>query len=102
MFALLRKRITPQVEVAQIENKHSTASLLENIEGCSIVTEVPGQYLIFSSRLTGLDPQMYESIQEVKAFLLNDSIMLATVKVKRRGPVLYRFRALYELDNLAM
>ena len=92
----------PQVEVAEKQEKHSIASLLETVEGCSIVTEVPGRYLVFSSRLTELDPQTYESVQEVKAFLLNDSIMLATVKVKRRGPVLYQFQALYELDNLAI
>ena len=92
----------PQVEVAEKQEKHSIASLLETVEGCSIVTEVPGRYLVFSSRLTELDPQTYESVQEVKAFLLNDSIMLATVKAKRRGPVLYQFQALYELDNLAI
>ena len=34
--------------------KHSIASLLETVEGCSSVTEVPGRFLIYSSHLTEL------------------------------------------------
>ena len=34
--------------------KHSIASLLETVEGCSSVTEVPGRFLIYSSALTEL------------------------------------------------
>ena len=33
---------------------HSIASLLETVEGCSSVTEVPGRYLVYSSHLTEL------------------------------------------------
>lgn len=32
--------------------KHSIASLLETVEGCSYVTEVPGRFLVYSSTLT--------------------------------------------------
>ena len=34
--------------------KHSIASLLETVEGCSSVTEVPGRFLIYTSHLTEL------------------------------------------------
>lgn len=34
--------------------KHSIAALLETVEGCSSVTEVPGRFLIYSSPLTEL------------------------------------------------
>lgn len=34
--------------------KHSIASLLETVEGCSSVTEVPGRFLVYSSHLTEL------------------------------------------------
>ena len=83
--------------------KYSIASLLETVEGCSAVTEVPGRYLIHSSLLIELDPHTFEIIQNIRAFLLNDSLMLAVpTKNKRRGPVKYHFQALYELDNLAI
>ena len=89
--------------VATPQEKHGIAQLLELVEGCSTVTEVPGRHLIYSSVLEELDPQTFDSVQEVRAFLLNDSLMLATsVKAKRKGPVKYHFQALYELDNLAV
>ena len=85
------------------QEKYSIASLLETVEGCSAVTEVPGRYLIHSSELLELDSHTYDLIQSVRAFLLNDSLMLAVpIKAKRRGPVKYQFQALYELDNLAI
>lgn len=89
--------------VSEPHEKYSIASLLETVEGCSAVTEVPGRYLIHSSLLIELDPHTFEIIQNVRAFLLNDSLMLAVpTKNKRRGPVKYHFQALYELDNLAI
>lgn len=83
--------------------KHSISSLLETVEGCSTVTEVPGRYLVHSSHLAELDPQTHEIVQHIQAFLLNDSLMLASInKHRRKGPVKYQFQALYELDNLAV
>ena len=91
------------VKPTAVQEKHGIAQLLELVEGCSTVTEVPGRHLIFSSVLEELDPQTFEQVQEIRAFLLNDSLMLATsVKAKRKGPVKYHFQALYELDNLAV
>lgn len=85
------------------QEKHGIAQLLELVEGCSTVTEVPGRHLVYSSVLDELDPQTFEKVQEMRSFLLNDSLMLATsVKSKRKGPVKYHFQALYELDNLAV
>ena len=89
--------------ITTLQEKHGIAQLLELVEGCSTVTEVPGRHLIYSSVLEELDSQSFESIRELRAFLLNDSLMLATsVKAKRKGPVKYHFQALYELDNLAV
>lgn len=91
------------VNATPIQEKHGIAHLLELVEGCSTVTEVPGRYLVYSSVLEELDSQTFEKIEDVRAFLLNDSLMLATsVKAKRKGPVKYHFQALYELDNLAI
>ena len=84
------------------QEMHSIASLLETVEGCSSVTEVPGRYLVYSSHLVELDQESCEAVQLIRAFLLNDSLMIATHTKKRRGPVRYRFQALFELDNMAV
>ena len=87
----------------ETQEKHTIASLLETVEGSSTVTEVPGRYVVYVSNLIEMDPQTLESVQTVRAFLLNDSLMLATlIKAKRKGPIKYHFQALYELDNLAI
>ena len=46
--------------------------------------------------------ETHEEVQEVRAFLLNDSLMVAAHIHRRKGPVRYRFQALYELDNMAV
>ena len=46
--------------------------------------------------------ETHEEVQVVQAFLLNDSLMLAAHIRRRKGPVRYRFQALYELDNMAV
>lgn len=89
-------------ESSESHEKHSIASLLETVEGCSAVTEVPGRYLVHSSHIVELDQESYDAVQIVKAFLLNDSLMICSLIKKRRGPVRYRFEALYELDNMAV
>ena len=43
-----------------------------------------------------------EEVQVVQAFLLNDSLMVASHIRRRKGPVRYKFQALYELDNMAV
>lgn len=91
-----------QAESAEKHEKQSIASLLEMVEGCSSITEVHGRYLVHSSHLVELDQESYEAVQLVRAFLLNDSLMIGSLIKKRRGPVRYRFEALYELDNMAV
>lgn len=82
--------------------KLSISALLETVEGGSIVTEVPGRYLIHSGHLVELDQETFEPVNLVRAFLLNDSLMIGAHIRKRRGPVRYKFQALYELDNMAI
>lgn len=89
-------------EAIEKHEKHSISALLETVEGGSIVTEVPGRYLVHSGHLVELDQETFDALGLVKGFLLNDSLMLGTHIRKKRGPVLYRFRALYELDNMAV
>lgn len=84
------------------EQQHSISFLLETVEGGSIVTEVADRYLIHSGPLYEIDRESHRELGEVRAFLLNDSLMTASPVSKRRGPVRYTFQALYELDNMAI
>lgn len=89
-------------EGAKKQEQHSISVLLETVEGGSIVTEVPDRYLVHSGLLYELDRESHKELGEVRAFLLNDSLMTAASTVKRRGPVKYLFQALYELENMAI
>lgn len=82
--------------------KHNIAALLDTVEGGSIVTEVPDRYLVHSDDLVELDQESYEVVSMVRAFLLNDSLMIGANIRKMRGPVRYKFQALYELDSMAI
>nr|XP_022342555.1 exocyst complex component 8-like isoform X2 [Crassostrea virginica] len=84
------------------ETRKNLAFLLEKVEGCSSVTEVPGRQLIHNGDLVELDPESLSPVQKVHCFLLNDSLMIASWLPNRRGPVRYRFQGLYELDSLAV
>ena len=92
------------VEVQGVESsdRKSLASILETVEGCSSVTAVPGRFLVHSGPLMELDPESSEDVSDIFAFLLNDSLMITTQNKKIRGPILYKFQTLLELDNMAI
>lgn len=87
---------------AEQTESQSIANLLETVEGGSIVTEVPGRYLVHTGHLTELNQESLDQLGTITAFLLNDSLMVASHTKRRRGPVRYRFQALYELDSMAI
>lgn len=96
------KSIMQNIESTEKQEQHSISVLLETVEGGAIVTEVPDRYLVHSGQLYELDQESHKELGEVRAFLLNDSLMTASSVFKRRGPVKYCFQALYELDNMAV
>ncbi|KAL3861830.1 hypothetical protein ACJMK2_007844 [Sinanodonta woodiana] len=96
-----QKEAEPEINPKE-ETRRNLAFLLEKVEGCSSVTEVPGRQLIHNGDLTELDIESLTPTQKVHAFLLTDSLMIASWLPNRRGPVRYRFQGLYELDNLAV
>ncbi|XP_005112876.1 exocyst complex component 8 [Aplysia californica] len=91
-----------QKESPEEETRRNLAFLLERVEGCSNVAEVPGRQLVHDGDLVELDAESHTQLQRVHAFLLNDSLMIATWIPNRRGPMRYRFVGLYELDGLAV
>ncbi|CAG5136219.1 unnamed protein product, partial [Candidula unifasciata] len=89
-------------ESPEEETRRNLAFLLEKVEGCSSVADVPGRQLVHDGDLIELDMESHVHIQRVHAFLLSDSLMIATWIPHRRGPMRYRFQGLYELDSLAV
>lgn len=89
-------------ESPEEETRRNLAFLLEKVEGCSSVTEVPGRHLVHDTDLVELDPESFVQMQRTHAFLLSDSLMMASWVPTRRGPMRYRFQGLYELDSLAV
>ncbi|KAB7497196.1 Exocyst complex component 8, partial [Armadillidium nasatum] len=82
------------------ENRKKLTALVEKIEGCSHVMEVPDRFLLFDSDLVELDQCDYSALQRIHAYLLNDSLMVATWLSDRRGPIRYKFEKLYPLDQV--
>ncbi len=92
-----------EMESPEKQEQLSISFLLETVEGSSIVTEVHERYLVHSGQLYELDQQQtHKDFYDVRAFLLNDSLMTALRITKRRGPVKFKFQALYELENMAI
>lgn len=77
----------------QREEPRSLAYLLEIVEGCSHLTDVPGRCVMFAGNLREIDPDSGEEIRKIRAFLLNDSLLIATYlrKRQRRGPVQFKY-----------
>ena len=71
--------------------KHSIASLLETVDGCSSVTEVPGRFLIYSSHLTELHQvSLLSGIRAVNTLHVISSPIIFVHLI-----VVYHFRYMY-------
>nr|CAG4640667.1 EOG090X021B [Eulimnadia texana] len=84
------------------EKRKQLTALLEKVEGCASIVEVPTRLLIHEGDMVELDPSDNSAIQRVRGYLLNDSLMIATWLRNRRGPMRYQYQALYELERLAV
>lgn len=86
------------------ETKKNLAFLLEKVEGCAMVTEVAGRFLVHDGDLVQMDPDTFNILRRVRAFLLNDSVMITIPlpKGKTKGPTRYKFECLYDLDRWAI
>lgn len=87
-------------EMQNRENRKKLTGLLEKIEGCSHVMEVEDRYLVFDGDLVELNQDDYTAMQRIHAYLLSDSLMIASWLSDRRGPVRYKFEVLYPLDQV--
>ena len=69
------------------EGRKKLFDLLEKVEGCSHVTDVPTRYVLHDGDLVEMDISENTALHRVHGYLMNDGFMVATWLPNRRGPV---------------
>ena len=69
------------------EGRRKLYDLLERVEGCSHVTDVPTRFLLHDGALVEMDIAENTALHRVHGYLMNDGFMVATWLPNRRGPV---------------
>ena len=94
----------------------SLAKLLEEVEGCSVITQKPGREIIFDGDLELLDTTDFTVLNKIHAYLLNDALLLTVPQRKRTknsnfkailmnnldNKHQYKFQAFYELQDITI
>eukprot|EP00096_Caligus_rogercresseyi_P015340 TRINITY_DN7788_c0_g1_i1.p1 TRINITY_DN7788_c0_g1~~TRINITY_DN7788_c0_g1_i1.p1 ORF type:complete len:751 (-),score=187.76 TRINITY_DN7788_c0_g1_i1:627-2591(-) len=91
-----------QLRSAFEEGRKKLYELLERVEACSHITDVPTRYLIYDGDLVEMEPIDNTALHRVHGYLMNDGFMVATWLANVRGPVRFKFSCFYELDSLAV
>ncbi|CAH1988918.1 unnamed protein product [Acanthoscelides obtectus] len=84
------------------ENKQKLATILEKVEGCKEILEVPGRHLIFEGDLLEIDPVENTALKTVHIYLFNDGVMVTNRNSNSRGLMKYIFETMYDLTSLAV
>lgn len=82
--------------------QRTLTSLLEKVEGGKNIMDTPGRHLVYNGDLVEFDVDNMSLIQKVHAFLMNDCLLIANWLPNRRGPVKYKYNALYDLESFAV
>ena len=69
------------------EGRKRLFELLEKVEDCSQVMDVPTRYLLHNADLVEMDVAENTALHRVHGYLTNDGFMVATWLPNRRGPV---------------
>lgn len=69
------------------EGRKRLFELLEKVEDCSHVMDVPTRYLLHNGDLVEMDITENTALHRVHGYLTNDGFMVATWLPNRRGPV---------------
>ncbi|RZB39025.1 exocyst complex component 8, partial [Asbolus verrucosus] len=87
----------------QIEdNRQKLASILEKVEGCKELLEVPGRTYLYEGDLLEVDPVDNNTIKMIHAYLFTDGFMTTYRNTNSRGLMKYIFEVMYELGSLAV
>jgi hypothetical protein len=91
-------------------DKTSLSMLLDEVEGCGIVTQKLGRELVYHGDLEALNPSDYILLHKVHAYLLTDALLI-TLPLRKRTAIKttnkikeqqhqYKFQAFYELQDI--
>jgi hypothetical protein len=91
--------------------KSSLAMLLEEVEGCGVVTQKPGRELLYHGDLEALNSTDFILLHKVHAYLLTDALLITlplrkrtimkqSGKTKDQQQHQYKFQAFYELQDI--
>ena len=69
------------------EGRKRLLELLDKVEGCSHVLDVPTRYLMHNADMVEMDVTENTAMHRVHGYLTNDGFMVATWLPNRRGPV---------------
>ncbi|KAF4533158.1 hypothetical protein B566_EDAN001700 [Ephemera danica] len=89
-------------ESVEDEQRRKLASIIEKVEGCVSLLEVPGRVLLHDGDLLELDINENTALQRIHGYLLSDSLVLTSWIPNRRGPMRYKFQVQYQLESLAV
>ncbi|XP_030749677.1 exocyst complex component 8 [Sitophilus oryzae] len=84
------------------ENKQKLSMILEKVENCKDLLEVPGRTLLFEGDLLEIDPTESTALKFVHVYLFNDGLMITIRNSNSRGIMRYAFESMYELGSLAV
>ncbi|CAH0556750.1 unnamed protein product [Brassicogethes aeneus] len=84
------------------EQKQKTQSILEKVEGCKDVLDIPGRTFLHEGDLLELDSLENKPIKPVHVYLFNDGFMITSRNSNSRGLMKYKFEVMYELGSLAV
>ncbi|CAH1105110.1 unnamed protein product [Psylliodes chrysocephalus] len=84
------------------ENKQKLAAILEKVEGCKELLEVPGRTFLYEGDLLEIDPTENTSLKTVHVYLFTDGFMITNRNSNSRGLMKYVYEIMYDLSSLAV
>ena len=81
------KEVPTSVKSDYQEGRKRLLELLEKVEGCSHVIDVPTRHLLHNGDLVEMDISENTALHRVHGYLTDDGFMVATWLPNRRGPV---------------
>lgn len=91
-----------EAERAEESRKTKLNLIMEKVEGCMNLLDVPNRTLIHEGDILEIDPDENTALQRMHAYLFNDCLMLTCWITNRRGPSRYKFLTSYPISTLAV
>lgn len=91
-----------EAEKAEEQRKIKLNSIIDKVEGCMNLLDVPERTLIHEGDLLEIDAEENTALQRMHVYLFSDCLMLTSWISNRRGPMRYKYQASYPISTLAV